>query len=181
MHIRNLGQLLVANELAKLLHEVRTIHLIGNLGNHDGVLAVLALNDLVLRTNCEIAAAGLVRIEDALFAHDDAAGREVGAGHHGHEFFGRAIGVVEHHARRVDGFAQVVGRNIRCHANSDAVRAIHQQVREARRQHRRLLQAFVVVRIPVDRFLFEVAQQLHGGLGQTSLGVTHSCGGVAVN
>ena len=181
VHIRNLGQLLIANELAKLLHEVRTIHLIRNLGNHDGVLAVLALDDLVLRTNREIAAAGLVRIENALFAHNDATSWEVGARHHGHELFGRAVGVVKHHARRVDGFAQVVGRNIRRHANSDAVRAIHQQVREARREHRRLLQAFVVVGIPVDRFLFEVAQQFHGGLGQTSLGVTHSCSRVAVD
>ena len=181
VHIRNLGQLLVANELAELLHEVRTIHLIGNLGNHDGVLAVLALDDLVLRTNREIATTSLVRIENTFFAHDDATGREIGAGQHGHELFGRAIGVVEHHARRVDSFAQVVGRNIRCHAHSNAVRTIHQQVGEARRKHGRLLQAFVVVGIPVDRFLFKVAQQFHGRLSQTSLGITHSCGRVAID
>ena len=74
-----------------------------------------------------------------------------------------------------------MGRNIRRHANSNAVRAIHQQVGEARRKHGRLLQAFVVVGIPVDRFLFKVAQQFHGRFSQTSLGVTHSSGGVAVD
>ena len=176
VHVRDLGEFLLANELAQLGHQVGTVHLIGDLGDDDGALAVLALDDLVLGANRQAAAAGLVCVDDALAAHDDAAGGEVGARKHLHELLGGDVRVVEHHARGVDRLAQVMRRDVRRHADGDAVAAVDEQVREARGKHLGLLQALVVVRAPVDRFLLEVAQKLHCGLRQTSLGVTHGGG-----
>ena len=40
---------------------------------------------------------------------------------------------------------------------------------------------FVVVRAPIHRFLFRIAQKLHGRLRQTGLGITHGGGAVAVD
>ena len=72
-------------------------------------------------------------------------------------------------------------RDVGGHADGDAGRAVHQQVREAGGQHDRLLQALVVVGLPVHGILLQALEQLHGRLGQTRLGVTHGGGGVAVD
>ena len=179
--VRDLGKLLLTNQLAELLEQALAVHLVRDLRDHDGAFAVLALFDLALRAHGEAAATRLIGIQDALLAHDDAAGREIRAGKGGHELGGGHLGVVEHHARGVDGLAEVVRRDVGGHADGDAVGAVDQQAGEARGQDRGLLQAFVIVGLEVDRFLVEVAQQLHGGLAQAGLGVTHCCGRVAVD
>ena len=109
------------------------------------------------------------------------AGGKVRARHHGHEVVDRGLGVVDEHAGGVDGLAQVVGRHVGGHAHGDARRTVHQQVGEARGEHTRLAQRLVVVGLPVDGVFVEVAQQLHGGLGQAALGVTHGGRGVTVD
>ena len=72
-------------------------------------------------------------------------------------------------------------RDVRGHANGDAAAAVDEQVGEARRQNLRLGQGLVVVGLPVDGVLLQVAQKLHGGLGQAGLGVTHCRRTVAVD
>ena len=59
--------------------------------------------------------------------------------------------------------------------------AVDEQVREARRQHDRLLRAAVVGRAEVDRVLVDVAQHLAGEAREPRLGVAHRRGGVAVD
>ena len=64
-------------------------------------------------------------------------------------------------------------RNIGGHAHGNAARAVYQQVGIARRQHRRLLPAAVVVLGEIHRILVEIFQQAERGAGQPRLGVTH--------
>ena len=179
--VADLGQLLLAHQLAQLFQQALAVHLVGDLGDHDGAAAVLALFHLALRAHGQRAAARLVRVADALLAHDYAASGEVRAGQRLHQLFGGDVGVVQHEARGVDGLAQVVRRDVRGHAHGDALRAVHQQVGEARGKNRGLFEALVVVGLEVDRFLVQVAQQLHGHLVQTGLGVTHGRRAVAVD
>ena len=181
VNVGNLGQLLVAHELTELLEQALAVHLVGNLADHDRRLAVLAILNRALRTNGERAAARLIRIENALLPHDNATSGEIRAGQRGHELFCRDVGVVEHHAGGVDRLAEIVRRDVRCHANCDAVRAVDQQVREARGKNFRLLEALVVVRLEINRLLVEVAQKLHSGLIEARLGVAHCCCGVTVD
>ena len=68
-----------------------------------------------------------------------------------------------------------------CHANGNTRRAVYQQVREARRQDNGLLQALVIVRLKIYRFLVKVTQQFHCRLVQASLGVTHCSCRIAVD
>ena len=181
MDVADLGQLLLAHQLAQLLKQALAVHLVGDLGDHDGAAAVLALFHLALRAHGQRAAARLVRVADALLAHDDAAGGEVRAGQRLHQLFGGDVRVVQHEARGVDGLAQVVRRDVRGHAHGDALRAVHQQVGEARGKNRGLFEALVVVGLEVHRFLVQVAQQLHGHLVKAGLGVTHGGRAVAVD
>ena len=181
MHVRDFRKLLFANEFSELLHQVRSVDLIGNLGDDDRTLPVLAFDNLMLCANSEASSSGFIRVNNSLATHDDAPGREVGAGENLHELFGGHVRVVEHQARSVDGLAEIVRGDIRRHADGDAVRSVNQEVRETRRQHLRLLQTLVVVRTPIHRFFLEIAQKLHGRLRQTRLGVTHSRGRVAVD
>ena len=181
VNVGNLRQLLVAHELAELLEQALAVHLVGNLADHDRRFAILAILDRAFRTNGERAAARLIRIENALLPHDDAAGGEIGSRERGHELFSRDIGVVEHHAGRVDRLAEIVRRDVRRHANRNAVRAVDQQVREARGKNLRLLEALIVVRLEINRLLVEVAQKLHSGLVEARLGVAHCCCGVTVD
>ena len=154
---------------------VRSVVNVGNLGQ------LLAILNRALRTNGERAAARFIRIENALLPHDDAAGGEIGSRERGHELFSRDIGVVEHHAGGVNRLAEIVRRDVRRHADCDAVRAVDQQVREARGKNLRLLEALVIVRLKINRFLVEVAQKLHSGLVEARFGVAHCCCGVAVD
>ncbi len=179
--VADLGQLLIAHQLAELLQQALTVHLVGDFLHHDGGAAVLLLFNLAFRADGEVAVAGLVGIQNALLAHDEAARGEVGAGHGGEQVFRRAIRVVNHEAGGVNGLAQVMGRNIGGHTDSNAVGAVDQQIREASRQNRGLLQRLVVVGLEVDGFLLQIAQEFHRRLIETRLGVTHGSGRVAVD
>lgn len=80
-----------------------------------------------------------------------------------------------------DRLGEVVRGDIGGHADGDALAAVDQQVGEACRQCHGLGERFVVVGLPVDGVLLQVAQELHGGLRQAALGVTHGGGAVAVD
>ena len=114
-----------------------------------------------------IAAAALaVGLQDAVAAEDDGAGREVRALDDGGQCGEVEIGVVDQGHGGVDDLAQIVRRDVGRHADGDAAGAVDQQVRELRRQDRRLLAALVVVGPEVDRVLVDVGQQRVGDLGQ---------------
>jgi len=89
-----------------------------------------------------VTATGAVCLADALTADDNAASGEVRSGNELHEVFNaNLIKLVEAVNEQVEGsyqLAQVVRRNVGCHADRDAVGAIHQQVGEAGRQNLRL-------------------------------------------
>ena len=67
------------------------------------------------------------------------------------------------------------------HADGDALATVDQQVGETRGQRLGLSERLVVVGLPVDGVLLQVTQELHGGLCQAALGVTHGGGAVAVD
>ena len=72
-------------------------------------------------------------------------------------------------------------RNIGRHADRDSIRPVDDQVGNARRQHRGLDRAFVVVGNKVDRVLIDVGQHLAGNARHAALGVAHGRRWVAVD
>ena len=175
-------ELAVPNLLGDRGDQVVRVDLVGQLGDDDRGATVGILFDLDDAAHTDRAAAGGVRILDTLATDDESVRREVGAldaFHAGRErrFF-VGLEVVESPEHRVAEFTQVVRRDVGGHTDGDAVGAVHQQVRHARRKYRRLLGLAVVVGDEVDGFLVDVAQHLHRERGQPRLGVTHGCGAV---
>ena len=98
--------------------------------------------------------------------------------HELHEVFDGRVGVVDQVQRRVDDLAEVVRRDVRGHADRDAAAAVDEQVREARRQHRRLLVLAVVGVAEVDGLLVDLAEQLHRERREPRFGVARRGGPV---
>ena len=80
-----------------------------------------------------------------------------------------------------DDLGQVVRRDVGRHPDRDAGRAVDEQVRQPRRQDRRLHLLAVVVRREVDGFLVDVGEHLGGDLLQPAFGVAVRRGAVAVD
>jgi hypothetical protein len=76
----------------------------------------------------------------------------------------------------VDDLAEVVRRDVGRHADGDAARSVDEQLRELRREDRRLDLGVVVVRDEVDGLLVDVGEQLDRDARQAALGVTHGGG-----
>ena len=72
-------------------------------------------------------------------------------------------------------------RHVGRHTYGDTACAVHQQVREAARQHSRLEQRVVEVRHHIDGVFLDITQHLLGELRQTRLGITHSGSAVTVH
>ena len=123
----------------------------------------------------------MVGVIDAPLAQDHAAGGEIRALDELHQVVHGAVRVVDHVHHGVDHLAQVVGRDVRGHADGDARGAVHQQVREPAGHHGGLHQGLVEVRIEVDGLLLDVPHHLHGQLREPRLGVTHGGRAVAVH
>ena len=149
------------------------LHHVGQLGDDDRVVAALLRLDVRDRAHADATTARVVRIADALQPHHDRARREVGALDVLHQALGRDRRIVDQGDGRVDDLAEVVRRDVRRHADRDAGRAVHEQVREARGQHRRKLLSLVVVRLEVDDVLVEIAQHLRRDVREPRLGVAH--------
>ncbi len=112
---------------------------------------------------------------------DLAAGREVGSLDVLQQRFG--VGVAGSSiiaTRAVDDLAEVVRRDVRRHADGDAGRAVHQQLRHRGRQHDRLLARRIVGASEGHRLALEVFEQRLRDAGQPHLGVAHGRRAVAV-
>ena len=80
--------------------------------------------------------------------------------------------IVDQRDAGVDNLAQIVRRDVGRHADRDAAGAVDQQVREFRRQNRRLLFGVVVVRLEIDGVLVDIAENLQRRSGQTRFGIS---------
>ena len=145
------------------------------------MFAAIHVFDLRLCTHGDAAAAGAVGILDALHALNDTGGREIRTFDILHQPIDRDVWIIDHGREAIDHFRQVVRRDIRRHADGDAVGTIHEQVRDAGRQDERFLQRAVIVRHEIDGILVDVAQHFHGDLRHTHFRITHRSRRVAVD
>ena len=89
--------------------------------------------------------------------------------------------VIEPGANGVDDFTKIVRRDIGRHADSNARRAIDEQVGKTRRQNDRLRFRAVVIVLKIDRILVDIRQKRFGSLGQTGFGVAHRRRGIGIH
>ena len=72
-------------------------------------------------------------------------------------------------------------RDIGCHANRNAARAIDQQIGEGRRQHARFIHAFIVIRLEIHRVFVNTGQQRTRSRRQARFGVAHRRRRITIN
>ncbi len=178
---RDAVDLLLAPQFADALDHRGLVHLIRDLGDDDRLAIAAQRLDRGLAAHDDRAAAGVIGRADAGAAENDAAGREVRPRDDLDQVVDRERRIVDQRHAGVDHFARIVRRNVGRHADRDAARAVDQQVREARRQHHRLLFGAVVIVLEIDRVLIDVDQQRGRGLRHPAFGVTHRRGRIVVD
>ena len=180
-HVRDALDALVVYELGDLLLQGALVDHVGNLGKDQAAATGLGGFHVGLGTHGNGAATGLVALPNAGAAHDDGAGGEVRTGHDLHKLVDGGVGIVNQVAGGLDRLGEVMRSDIGGHADGDALTTVDQQVGKARGQRHGLGERLVVVGLPVDGILLQVAQQLHGRLCQAALGITHGRRAVAID
>ncbi len=161
------------HELGNLLDQRRLVDLVRQLSHDDGVPAPIRLLDEGVGSDNHPSSSGCERGLDALAAEDRRASREIRPVDEIHQIFDSCFRVVNQVNNGVADLAQVVRRDIRGHPDSDAGRAVDQQVGELRRQHDWLGCRAIVVWLKIDRVLVNISEQLLGDRAELRLGVAH--------
>ena len=179
---RNSFDSLLLHELRDFLQQPGLVDLIRKLGDDDSFLGS-SVNRLESgpRAYVDAAAPGAVCIVNPGSSADDSRGWKVRTGNDLNDFVDTDFGLVEQRDTGVDHLAEIVGWNVGGHADRDSRRAIDQQVREPRGEHRGLDLGAVVVGGKVDRFLVDVGEKLVRGLPHAHFGIPHRGGGVAIH
>ncbi len=173
---------LVPHQVGDALDQPRLVHLVGKLGDDDGLAVALAdFLEVGARTHVQPAAAGLVGGDDLLRAVDQAGGGEIRSRHDLHQLPEGDVGILDQRNAGADDLGEIVRRYVGRHAHRDSGGAVDQQIRHPRRQHRRFAFRLVVVRYEIDRFLVDVRQQLAGNSRHAHFGVAHGRRRVAVD
>ena len=127
------------------------------------------------RADSDRTASGFVSLFDAGTADDIAACREIRSFDiFIHQFDDRDVRIFHYRNDRVDRFTEVMRCHICCHTDSNTHRTVYEQVREFRRQDYRFFKTGIVVIFPVDGFLTDILDHLHGDLRHSGFGVTVS-------
>ena len=81
--------------------------------------------------------------------------------------------MLQHQDQRVHHFAQIVRWYVCCHPNRDARRSVNQHIWNRRWQHHGLFQGPIEIARECHRIHVQLAQHLHGCVGQTRFGIAH--------
>ncbi len=163
------------------LRQRRPVHVVRNLRDDDLLLAALQLLRVAGSAHFHDAAARPQVALNPVPSRNHPARREVRPRHHLHQLIHRHLRVVNDRAHRVYQLAQVVRWDVRRHAHGDARRAVHQQIRQRARQHRRLGGLFIIIGSKIHRVLVNAHQQPLRDLRQAALRVTVGCGRIVVH
>ena len=128
-----------AHQLSDAFDQAGFIHLVGNFADDNLGPPARGGTDLSHTAHHQPAAPVGIGLADTLFADDLPAGREIGSGQEAHQVFDGNIvcGLVVVYQVHQGGaqLAQVVGRDIGCHADGDAGGAVEQQVGQPGGKH----------------------------------------------
>src|SRR5579884_38346 len=172
-HVTDIVNRLVIDQLGDTLDKRVLVDLIRDLADDDRLPALRQVFDGAFSTHQEASTPRLVRLRDAAPPVDEAPSREVRPLNMLQHFGQPGMWIVHHLNGGIDDFRQIVRRDVGRHADGDAVRAINDEVRNARGQHRRLIGGLVIIGNEVHSLLINVGQQLAGNAHHAALGVTH--------
>ncbi len=181
-HIPQDRELLRFDQLGDPLDELGFLDLIGNLRDHDPVLAVAEIFDLPFRAQPEAAAPGSVGFEDRCpWLHQHAAGRKVRSRHQIDKLFHRCVGRLDEMQQRVAQLVGVMRRDAGRHADRDAGGPVREQIWERGGQDDGFLLFAVIGRTEIDRILVDAVEQRLGDGREARFRVSHRGRVIAVD
>ena len=169
--VANAFEFTVVDQLGNLASDGTSRDLIGQFGDDDR-LGLAFLLDLDLRPHLHRTPPGAIRGFDPDPTEDLPARREVRTSHELHQVIDRGVGIPQQVHHRCADLVEVVRRNIGGHADGNALHPVDQQVGEASRQNRRLLEFGRIVVGEVDGVLIDVGEHLHRQRTEPAFGVS---------
>ena len=152
-----------------LLENLGTRDLIGQCSNNN-----FAALDVVGGTGLEAALTSSIKLQNFFLGRNEFRfSRIIWAFYVFAKIFDRGLGLVEQVKTGAGNLIQIMRRDIRRHADCDAATTVKQHVRQARRQHLRLVHRAIEVGFPVDSALSKLTQQHIGVVAQTRFGIAH--------
>jgi len=182
--VANVGDVvdgLLVDEIGDALDEARFIHLVRNLGDDDRLLFFGDVLDGGAGAHHETAAARPIRLKNPSASVNDRGRRKIRSLHEFQNLRQLRGGIIHQGNRGIDDLGQVVRRNLRGHADGDAIGAVDEQVGKPRGKNRGLRFRAVVVRIKVDCFFVKIFEQRGGDARQSRFGVSIGCRRVAID
>ena len=145
------------------------VELIRNFVNDDRETSVANFFDSGGAAHGQVSTTGAVCLADALASDDNTAGGEVWSRDELHQIFDadlvKFIKTVDQQVESGYQFTQIVRWDVGCHANSNAIGAVHQQVGDSGGQNFRLLERAIKVIQKVDCVFIQVCQNFIRDLG----------------
>ncbi len=171
----------LAGQVGNHFHQARLIHLVRQFRHNDTVLPAFHFFDIHSRADGDGTAARAVGIFNAFMPLDNGRRREIGPFDIFHQFINGDFRIINHRAKPVHHFRQVVGRHVRRHTYGDTVRTVDEQVRYTGRQHKRFCQRAVIVRHEVNRVFINITEHFQRDFRHTHFRITHRRRRIAVN
>ena len=178
---RNAIDFFIPGQIGNGFNDPCLIDLIRDFRNDDTMLTFIHRFDFCTGAHLYAAPARRIGFDDAISAHDFSTCREIRSLYFCHQFFQTGFRVIDEHDTAVDDFAQVMGRDVRRHADSNASRTIDQQIRDLGRQDRRFLKRTIIVRHEIDGILVDIFQHFTCNFSHADFCITHSCRRVAID
>jgi len=132
-NIRNIVDDLLVHQLRDAFDQPRFVHLIRNFSYDNSLPIFIESFDGGFGAHHEAAPAVFVGFEDAALAVNDSCRGEVWSLYDLQNFGELSVRIVHQRNRGIHNFSKIVRRNFRRHSHSDSVRAVDQQIRNARR------------------------------------------------
>src|SRR5262249_34701896 len=159
-YVRDQRQLLLVDQLGKLLHQTRFLHQPRNFADDDYVCAVACVFLLPSRAYAKRAAAGVVGFGDCFWAvDDDTPGREVRPLDVFEQRLAARFRIVDKNQGSVAQLGGIVRWDGGRHADRNALRTVRKQVRKCRRQHHGLFVGAVICCAKVDGIFVDAVNQ----------------------
>src|SRR5208337_741544 len=149
-HVRNALDPLLADEFGDALLEYRFVNLIGDFCNDQGIAVFADSLYVNLATNRDGSAALQIGGADARTPHDDTARGKIRPRHMLHELLGHDAGILQECQTGVDDFAEIVGGDVRRHADGNAASSVDEQVGKAGGKDGWFTLRIIVVLLEID-------------------------------
>ena len=133
----NTVNLAVTNKFVNMLFKLCFVYLIRYFCDNNSV-SVIVFFYFGFRTKNDFSATCCISVSYTAFAHNNAAGWEIGTLNMSHKFLGCYHRVVYNCDYTVNNFCKIVRRNICRHTDCDTGRAVYNQIRKSWRKNVRL-------------------------------------------